>query len=1112
MAQRGYTDAFSRHSSGSAPPARDTTYPPVPMPVLDNATQLELMSLLSPLFVRESGRRALLDQALGDACPVLRQFAWNGEAEPFVLRLISVLAESGEIEPGRQSLWQLLQFARERVAADLQPRIDALAAILDRPAAAAGRVDSRVAAEAGPLPLRVFLASPGDVSQERGLALQVLEQLPYDPLLRGRVTIETVAWDKSGAGTPMLATMTPQAAIAAGLPKPSACDIVIVIVWSKMGTPLPVDEYHKADGSAYLSGTEWEYLDALAAAQSCGRPEILVYRRTERCLLDPDDDQFEENTLQWRTVGAFFATFRNPDGSIRAGCNEYPAPEAFGRDLDLHLRAVIARLLQRRSAAAARAAETVRAAPAPAMLPSAPAWNGSPFPGLRAFTPDDAPIFFGRARETDELVRRLAVGCRFLAVVGASGSGKSSLVAAGLLPRLRANGVEGAKDWLLPQVLPAGTGHRKQWVGLRFTPGELGDDPFLALAARFAPLLPEEIAPRQLATLLADNPGSIIAQAGAALAALPAWAEMLIFIDQFEELFNVVAESRQAAFIELLAIAAGSPRLRVVVTMRGDFYHRWLAWPRLPEILRAAPAPVAAPGLAALFQMITGPAARAGLELEEGLAARILEDTGSDCGALALLAFALHELYAARTESGCLTHAAYDGFGGVRGAISRRAEKTFSGLPPASQGLLHKVFGDLVDADERGIATRRRVPRWQLASSRETDELIDGFVDARLLVSNQRATEEAVVEVAHEALFREWPRLHDWIVERAGDIRTLRQAEAAADEWQRSGGRASHRWQHERLSPVYEALSRLRMERDELPEPAKSFLRPEADRLLEEIMRPVTTHYRRAEIGDRLAIIGDPRRGIGLRPNGDPDLDWCEIPTGTVRLKNHAGEFPVARFFIARYPLTWRQYQAFVDDPGGYGNQKRWWRGLHHERDPGEQYRQIANCPAENVSWYDAVAYCRWASARLGYEVRLPTEWEWQQAATGGRAGNEYPWGGQWVEACSNTSENRLSRTTAVGAYPVDKSAHGVLDLAGNVGEWCLNEYDRPRNAVTAGDARRVVRGGSWNLARDFARCIVRGHLVPSTRTYDVGLRLVCLPATEAPPPASRTKIEPGLL
>jgi hypothetical protein len=814
------------------------------MPTLDTAAQQELLALLSPRLEREGDRRPLLALALGTDCPVLARIEWGGAVEPFILRMVAELARFGEVAPGKQALWKLLEAVRERVGVDVHKRIDALEGIVNRPseprdALAASRLTESISA---PAHLRVFLASPGDVTQERGLALQVLEQLPYDPLLRGRVTIEAVAWDKPGAGTPMLATMTPQAAIAAGLPKPSECDIVLVILWARMGTPLP-PEYRKPDGGAYLSGTEWEYLDAIDAARRDGRPDILVYRRTEKCLLDPDDAQFDEKLRQRRNVEAFFAGFRNPDGSIRSGCNEYETPDAFRRQLDLHLRSVIGRALQARPAPAAGARVPVQA-------PQVKLWEGSPFPGLRAFTPDDAPIFFGRNRETDALVGRLAEGCRFLAVVGASGSGKSSLVAAGLIPRLRDNAIEGAKDWLLPHVLSGGEGERKQWAGLRFTPGELGDNPFVALAAKLAPLVPEEIVPDRLAEQLAADPAAFARHVEAMLAARPAWAKVLLFVDQFEELLTVVADRCRGPFIELLAAAASAPRVHVVATMRADFYPRWLEWPRRPEVLRAAPVPVVAPGLAALLQMITGPAARAGLSIEEGLEARILEDTGSDAGALALLAFALHELYEARTEDGRLTREAYDAFVGVKGAISKRAEQTFARLSGEAQVRLHEVFRELVQVDERGVATRRRVPRSRVASSTETAELVDAFTDARLLVTDRGPAGEAVVEVAHEALFREWPRLRDWIAERADDLRALRQTESAAAEWQRSDYGASHFWPHERLMPVLESLSRLGMTRASLEEPVRSFLRPEVERLLEEIERPETTHYRRAEIGD----------------------------------------------------------------------------------------------------------------------------------------------------------------------------------------------------------------------------------------------------------------------
>lgn len=959
-----------------------------------------------------------------------------------------------------------------------------------------------------PQPLRVFLASPGDVADERGLALKVLEQLQYDPVFRGRIFLEAVAWDKPGAGTPMLATMTPQAAIAAGLPKPSECDLVIVVVWARMGTPLPLEQYRKPGGGTYLSGTEWEYLDALEAAQRDGRPEVLVYRRTEKRLLDPDDTQFEDKLRQRRNVDAFFAGFRNPDGSIRRGCNEYTTPEDFREQLELHLRTLIQRQLN---------------TPQSPVVPSSstpPLWQGSPFPGLRAFTPDDSPIFLGRGRETDALLEKLrGPGGRLLAVVGASGSGKSSLVGAGLIPRLADNALEGSRDWLLPGVLPAVPGQRKQWTGLRFTPGELGGNPFLALAAKFAPLLPDEtLTPGRLAERLANRPETFAEFIGQTLTNHPAWAEALVFVDQFEELFTVVEAGYRHAFVRLLSIAAAAGRLRLVLTVRADFYHKCVEFPELAELLRTGSFPLAAPSLGTLHRMIVGPAARAGLEFEEGLPERLLDATGQDPGALALLAFALHALYQAKSATGLLTHAAYESTGEVHGAIARRAESTYDGLPAEAREALERVFRDLVEVDERGTATRRRANRAVLVADAGADALVAAFTDARLLVGDRGSRGEAVVEVAHEALLREWPRLADWIRDTADDHRLRRQITQLAAYWDAHERRDEHRWPDDRVVEAARMLSRLGLRNEDFSAVEQAFLGPlEPAAMLREIQDPATGHERRAMIGVRLALLGDPRPGVGLDAEDLPDIEWVELPGGEVTLEIRSDpndpDSPVAKtlvrrveaFRMARYPVTVAQFQAFVRRCHGEGG----WRlppgspvALPESHPPPRHRARYGNHPADSVNFWDAIVFCYWLTVELaaagrlpeGAAVRLPTEFEWQWAATSGKADYRYPWGPNWEPWRANTYESELGRSTAVGMYPGGTSPDGIFDLAGNLWEWCGNAFENPDDLglPQSGADRRVVRGGSWPYDRVLARCVYRVGYPPGGRGHDLGLRFLC--------------------
>lgn len=959
-----------------------------------------------------------------------------------------------------------------------------------------------------PKHIKIFISSPGDVEDERALARKVIDDLLYDPAFAEEVTIRIVAWDKRTGSTPMLATMTPQMAITAGMPKPSDCDIVIVILWSRIGTPLP-DEYLKEDGTAYLSGTEWEFEDAYRAAKRAGSPEILVYRREDAVLLNPTDSEFAKKYDQWQRVERFFSTFSNPTTkAINMGYNSFLTPDDFRRQLETHLKTVIRRLLNTSNL------------PLP---PSAPAtdltnpekqiqaWQGSPFPGLKAFTEADAPIYFGRGPESDDLLKQVR-NSRFVAVVGVSGSGKSSLVMAGLIPRLRNNAImdlgQNSKDWHI----------------VRFTPS---NDPFLQLSGALLKSIPSlkgdpiEYATRRtkLAATLKQSPAALGETLEAIFCDEAHSTEAFIFIDQFEELFTLTPLELRQPFVDMLSqsvqrsslaalrqgAASAKDRIRIVATLRADFYHRCVEYPALAELLRSGSFPLAAPAQSALGEMITRPAERAMLKFEPDLPGLILKDTGDEPGALALLAFTLDELYHAGRDKKCLTHADYASLGGVRGAIGRRAEAVFEKLSHEAQATLPRIFQHLVVVDHLGIATRERAELDDIASGDAEKVLIEAFTESRLLVQS-RGERGAMTEVAHEALFTSWGRLSDWIEETRHDLYLLRQMRRAAAVWEKREHSRDFLWLGERGQELQQVIGRLH---PHLSETEKVFARPEQEHLLEELNIAETSNSRRSEIGLRLHIIKDFRQGVGLRKDGYPDISWHRVQRGEVNIGDKL--FSVKPFFIARYPITYCQFQAFLEDKEGW-NRDEWWNGIPEKfkkQKMREQRFKYSTHPRDNVNWYQAVAFTRWLAAKLpdnGYPegvsalgtdsedtwtIRLPTEWEWQQAATLGNPENVYPWGAKWSELKANTHETGLHRTVAVGMYPYGASPAGVLDMGGNIREWCLNEYRQIDQVALDSTHARSLRGASYDCVKDFSRSVARHSDDPDEQPSDDGIRVV---------------------
>ena len=254
--------------------------------------------------------------------------------------------------------------------------------------------------------------------------------------------------------------------------------------------------------------------------------------------------------------------------------------------------------------------------------------------------------------------------------------------------------------------------------------------------------------------------------------------------------------------------------------------------------------------------------------------------------------------------------------------------------------------------------------------------------------------------------------------------------------------------------------------------------------------------HARAAIGRALGRFGlDRRPGVGLRADGLPAIDWVKIPS--TRFVYQEREHPaLPTFHLARYPVTNTQYQAFIA-AGGY-REDAWWTGLAQRFDaPAQPAWDEPNAPREAVSWYEAVAFCRWLGDRLGYPISLPTELQWERAARGTQ-GFEYPWGEGYRAGYANCQETdqsspyHVGRTTAVGIYPQAGSPEGVLDLAGNVWEWCLNEYDSPQKTSLRGDVSRVLRGGAWLNDPWRCRAAYRRNDRPDGRFRGFGFWVCC--------------------
>ena len=681
--------------------------------------------------------------------------------------------------------------------------------------------------------VRVFVSSPGDAQFERMRLERVTERLNGE--FQGIVHIVPIRWETEF----YKAHQTFQAQI----PEAAQCDIVIAIFRSRLGSVLPADFRRMTNGEPYPSGTAYEVLTAIDASKAHGFPDVYVFRFPQPPSVQLDDPKRNEIETQWQHLKAFFdAWFKTPSGEFKAAFQSFASTDDFEAQAEVLLRNWLEeKVLHGRSLTW------------PAEI------KGSPFRGLAAFGAKHAPVFFGRSRDITKAIDRLKdaaeKSCPFLLVDGASGAGKSSLVRAGLVPRLTAAGVVPSVDiWRVAVMRPA----------------EIVGDPFAALARALLvaesdlpeaeqgrpPALPELSAsdfPRadDLAALLAHADASAPKPILSTFSAIEQTARekegygravkvaLLLVVDQLDELFGAdIGNDIRARFAQLLRLLARSGRVWVIATLRADLFDHFLSQKDLKQLKDDGSSyDLAPPDAAALAEIVRAPAAAAGLVYEsdtktgERLDERLLADA-ERADLLPLLQFTLNQLFEARERrdhGGQLTFAAYRALGGLEGAVEKEAEAAFARLGATEQARLPRLLRELVApaGDATMTAARaafdiRPVPLADAAYDEASARLVQALIDARILLSSGEGG-QATVRLAHARVLDSWQRASKIVADNADFYRIRAEVEEQRRRWDAAGRRRDLLIGRGR--PLAEAESIVRNFSGELPTATREFVR-----------------------------------------------------------------------------------------------------------------------------------------------------------------------------------------------------------------------------------------------------------------------------------------------
>ena len=502
---------------------------------------------------------------------------------------------------------------------------------------------------------------------------------------------------------------------------------------------------------------------------------MYVFRKTANASIPTDQRLWSEALARKQALNAFWEEwFRSEQGHFKAAFQSFATTDEFEQQIELLLR----QWLESHDLLGPRL--------------KWPKEKGSPFRGLEPFEAKHAAVFFGRERVIEDgrqrLVTAAAQGTPFLLVVGASGSGKSSLARAGLVPRLTTPGVVDAVDI---------------WRAALMKPGEGQAGPLVALAAALFATLPElQQGDFPTAAALAEH-----LQRGGAPAVRPILGALarvaqavqrerhsehtlrpalLLLVDQLEELFaQAIGENERTTFVAAVKELAATGQIWCIATLRADFYELMLRQPLLKAFKEAgASLDLGPPGAAELAEIVRAPAAAAGLEFEqrgdERLDDVLLAAAGGNTDALPLLGFTLQRLHE-HLDGDRLTFAAYKQFGGLEGAIGRSAEKAFNSVPPDAQDTLPRLLRGLAETSWREVGfALRNMPIADAPEGTPIRLLVDALIAARILLVHGQG-QGVMLRLAHDAVLRGWERARG-ITNKEQDFFRIRADVVAAEQ------------------------------------------------------------------------------------------------------------------------------------------------------------------------------------------------------------------------------------------------------------------------------------------------------------------------------------------